>query len=75
MIFSNYDPHNPNIITPPEPLEEHYVNCSECGEPIYYWEGGQDGCIEIDGDCVCDDCIKTYMKRNYFKKLEVTQSA
>ena len=57
--------------TPPEPQEENWIPCDVCGEPIYYWEDGQDYCVEIDGDCICEDCIKDYMIDNFKHKLEV----
>lgn len=40
-------------------LKERTV-CSECGEHIQ-----EDYLYEIDGDLVCQDCLKDYMDKHY----------
>lgn len=39
--------------------------CVECGEHIQ-----EEHLYEIDGDLVCEDCLKDYMKKNYQQRTE-----
>lgn len=50
-----------------------YVRCAVCDEPIYYEdaEREQDDAYEIeDGEIVCEDCVPSYVRKNYYKVLK-----
>ena len=39
-------------------------SCDECGEGVFPGEVY----YKIDGDCICEECLKVYMNRHYAVK-------